>query len=51
VSLSTPEGILLRHGAAPLDIDQLRDVFPALPQSLFTEFDGSRAADVIPELE
>jgi hypothetical protein len=51
VSVNTPQGILLRHGAAPLDIDQLSGVFPSLPQSLFTEFDGSRAADVIPELE
>ena len=51
VSLNLPEGILLRHGNVPLEIDQLRDVFPLLPASLFTEFDGSRAAQVIPDLE
>ncbi|HZM91546.1 MAG TPA: hypothetical protein VFF31_33805 [Blastocatellia bacterium] len=49
----TPEGILLRLGAEPLDRDELRGSFPRLPEDLVARKEGNdfRAASRIASLE
>ncbi|HKE60285.1 MAG TPA: hypothetical protein VKB46_26415, partial [Pyrinomonadaceae bacterium] len=49
-SAQMPEGILLRHGDAPRDVDELTGLFPLLPPALFAEKDGDqyRPAEFIP---
>ena len=48
------QGVLLRLGREPLDTDQLRSVFPQLPQNLMAKTDSEGIgipAEVIPNLE
>ena len=50
---TTPEGLLLRLGAEPLDRDELRGLFPPLPLDLVARTEGNdfTAASRIPSLD
>lgn len=51
---NTPEGILARFGQEPVDLDELRDVFPKLPTSLLAGMDEEMmglSAEFMPNLD